>query len=178
MSLTDPKWQKMRTFLLHHLMLPRYLLKPSILCSPHSSLILFFYQTPPRKMSPQEQRYNNSPVEEDLVNTDTQTIDSPARQTIDGKKFICSFYPSIAIINWKSSWCLQTLASKAQSQFNRMLKRMLRHHRLFLLLSLDLFQKNIVGARTLPATLGTPRCSDIASYVGYSSALEFFVLGY
>ena len=59
----------------------------------------FFYQTAPRKMSPQEQRSDNSPVEEDPVDTDTQTIDSLARQTIDGKKFICSFYPSIAIIN-------------------------------------------------------------------------------
>ena len=89
----------MRTSLLHHLILPRYLLKPSISCSPHSSLILFFYQTPPRKTSPQEQRSDDSPVEEDPVDTDTQTIDSLAQQTIDGKKFICSFYPSIAIIN-------------------------------------------------------------------------------
>ena len=54
MSLTDPRRQKMRTSLLHHLALPRYLLKPSILCSPHSSLVLFFYQTPPRKTFPQE----------------------------------------------------------------------------------------------------------------------------
>ena len=131
----------MRTFLLHHLILPRYLLKPSILCSPHSSLICFFYQTPPWKTSPQEQRSDNSAVEEDLVDTDTQTIDSLAWQIIDGKKFICSFYHSIAIIKWKASWCLQTLASKAQSQFNQMLKRMLTHHRLFLLLSQDLFQK-------------------------------------
>ena len=89
----------MGTSLLHYLILPRYLLKPSILCSPHSSLILFFYQTPPRKMSPQEQRSDNSPGEENPVDTDTQTIDSPAWQTIDGKKFICSLYPSIAIIN-------------------------------------------------------------------------------
>ena len=59
----------------------------------------FFYQTAPRKMSPQEQRSDNSPVEEDPIDTNTQTIDSPAWQTIDGKKFICSFYPSIAIIN-------------------------------------------------------------------------------
>ena len=35
-------------------------------------------------MSPQEQRSNNSPVEEDPVDTDTQTIDSLAQQTIDG----------------------------------------------------------------------------------------------
>ena len=91
----------MRTSLLHHLILPRYLLKPSILCSPHSSLILFFYQTPPRKMSLQEQRSDKSLVEEDPVDTDTQTIDSPAQKTIDGKKFICSFYPSIAIITEK-----------------------------------------------------------------------------
>ena len=99
MSLTDPRRQKMRTSVLHHLILPMYLLKPSILCSPQSSLILFFYQTPSRKMSPQEQRSNNSPVEDDPVNTDTQTVDSPAWQTFNGKKFICSFYPSIAIIN-------------------------------------------------------------------------------
>ena len=39
------------------------------------------------------------PVEEDPIDIDTQTVDSPARQTIDGKKFICSFYSSIAIIN-------------------------------------------------------------------------------
>ena len=89
----------MRTSLLHHLILPRYLLKPSILCSPHSSLILFFYQTPPRKMSPQEQRSDNSPVEEDPIDTDTQTVETLAQQTIDGKKFICSFYPSIPIVN-------------------------------------------------------------------------------
>ena len=38
-------------------------------------------------------------VEEEPVDTDTQTVDSLACQTIDGKKFICSFYPSIAIIN-------------------------------------------------------------------------------
>ena len=89
----------MRTSLLHHLMLPRYLLKPLILCSPHSSLTIFFYQTPPRKTSAQEQRSDNLPVEENPVDTDTQTVDSPAQQTIDGKKFIFSLYPSIAIIN-------------------------------------------------------------------------------
>ena len=93
----------MRTSLLHHLILPRYLLKPSILCIPQSSLILFFYQTPPRKTSPQEQRSDNSPVEEDPIDTNTQTVDSVAQQTIDGKKFICSFYPSIAIRSLKAS---------------------------------------------------------------------------
>ena len=31
------------------------------------------------------------PVEEDLVDTDTQTVDSLARQTIYDNKFICSF---------------------------------------------------------------------------------------
>ena len=50
-------------------------------------------------MSPQKQRSDNSPVEENPIDADTKTIDSPAQQTIDGKKFICSFYPSIATIN-------------------------------------------------------------------------------
>ena len=30
-------------------------------------------------------------VEDDPVDADTQTVNSPTQQTIDGKKFICSF---------------------------------------------------------------------------------------
>ena len=42
-------------------------------------------------MSTQEQRSNNPTVENDPVDADTQTIDSPSQQIVDGKKFICSF---------------------------------------------------------------------------------------
>ena len=80
----------MRTSLLHHLMLPRYPLNPSILCRSYFSLIIFFIRQP-RKPSTQEQGSDNSPAEDDPINIDTQTVDSLAQQTIDGKKFICSF---------------------------------------------------------------------------------------
>ena len=36
-------------------------------------------------------------------------------------------------------------------------------------------RQGLLGARTSPATPGTPRCSDIASYTGDSSVFGFFV---
>ena len=62
-----------------------------ILCNPHFSLIILLYQTPPEKTSAQEQRSNNPTVGDDPDDADTQTVDSPTQQTVDGKKFICSF---------------------------------------------------------------------------------------
>ena len=53
-------------------------------------------------MSPQKQRSDNSPVEENPIDADTKTIDSPAQQTIDGKKFIAHSFPSITNINQKT----------------------------------------------------------------------------
>ena len=51
-----------------------------------------------------EQEPNNSlndpiGVEGDPDAVDTQTVDSPVRHTTDGKEVICSFYPSVIIMN-------------------------------------------------------------------------------
>ena len=35
--------------------------------------------------------FNNPTVEDDPIDADTQTIDSPIQQIVNGKKFICSF---------------------------------------------------------------------------------------
>ena len=94
--------QKKKTSLLHLLMLQRYLLKPFNFMS-SSSLISLLYQIPPKKASTQEQRSNNPTVEDDPVDADTQPIDSPTQQIIDGKKFIAHSCPSITNINQKTS---------------------------------------------------------------------------
>ena len=55
----------------------------------------------------------------------------------------------------RDSWC-SDIASDAEDS------SVLRHHQR---------RRGLLGARTSPATVGTPWCSDIASYAGDSSVL-------
>ena len=47
----------------------------------------------------QEQKINSPLVEGNPIDVDTQTINSPVQQTIDGKKIIYLFYPSATNMN-------------------------------------------------------------------------------
>ena len=54
----------------------------------------------------QEQKSDSLPIEDDPVDikndpavVDTQTVDSPAQHTTNGKKIIYLFYPSTIIMN-------------------------------------------------------------------------------
>ena len=80
-------------------MLSRYLLKTLnfiqfSLFSDHLSC-----QTLPEETFMQEQKSDSPPVKNDPVDVDTQTIESPVQQTIDGKKVICLVYLSATNMN-------------------------------------------------------------------------------
>ena len=60
----------------------------------------------PKKISTQEQKINSPSVEGDPIDVDTQTVNSPVQQIIDGKKIIYLFYPSATNMNWKISLML------------------------------------------------------------------------
>ena len=52
----------------------------------------------------QEQKSDSPPVENDPIDVDTQTVDPPVQQTIDGKKVIYLVYlPTTIIIFWNIS---------------------------------------------------------------------------
>ena len=55
----------------------------------------------PEEISTQEQNMNSPSVECDLIDIDTQTVNSLVQQTIDGKEVICLFYPSTTNMNQK-----------------------------------------------------------------------------
>ena len=50
-------------------------------------------------ISMQEQKIDRPLVEDNPINIDTQAINSPVQQTIDGKKIIYLFYPSTTNMN-------------------------------------------------------------------------------
>ena len=56
-------------------------------------------QTLPEETFTQEQKSDSPPVENDPIDVDTQTIESPVQQTIDGEKVIYLVYlPATNII--------------------------------------------------------------------------------
>ena len=73
-------------------MLPRYLLKTLnfIQFSPFSNHLSC--QILPEETFTQEQESDSLPIENDPIDTVTQTIESSVQQTIDGKKVICLVY--------------------------------------------------------------------------------------
>ena len=52
-----------------------------------------------KEISTQEQKINRPSVEDNPINVDTQAVNSPVQQTIDGKKIIYLFYPSATDMN-------------------------------------------------------------------------------
>ena len=52
-----------------------------------------------KEISTQEQKIDSPSVEGDPIDVDTQTVNSPFQQTIDGKKIIYLFYPSTTNMN-------------------------------------------------------------------------------
>ena len=50
-------------------------------------------------ISTQEQKIDRPSVENNPINVDTQAINSPVQQTIDGKKIIYLFYPFATDMN-------------------------------------------------------------------------------
>ena len=80
----------MRILPLYFLMLPRCLLKIfdfSINFHPLSDHLPC--QTLPEEIFTQEQKSGSLSIEGDPTDVDTQTVESPVQQTIDGKKVIC-----------------------------------------------------------------------------------------
>ena len=80
-------------------------------------------------------------VEDDLVDADTQTIDSPTQQIIDGKKFICSFLSFYNKYKPKNFLMLADTSTESPKPIQPNVEMILAHHRLFILLSQSPFQK-------------------------------------